>query len=148
MINPKETLIRGKVGALCDLRGANGWATRWPIIIIIIERDILPPSPRKGRNHDFKISREIVSLKVNELESNVRCRCNSLSFSPSLRRIETRALDDFRVIEHVHSFFEDFDDRAVCFDDPILSALVQMNKRRSIAQNERIYIYMYFTETI
>lgn len=70
MINPKETLIRGKVGALCDLRGANGWATRWPIIIIIIERDILPPSPRKGRNHDFKISREIVSLKVNELESN------------------------------------------------------------------------------
>lgn len=147
MINPKETLIRGKVGALCDLRGANGWATRWPIIIIIIERDILPPSPRKGRNHDFKISREIVSLKVNELESNAVATL-SLSFFPSLRRIETRALDDFRVIEHVHSFFEDFDDRAVCFDDPILSALVQMNKRRSIAQNERIYIYIYFTETI
>lgn len=99
---------RGKVGALCDLRGANGWTTRWPIIII--ERDILLP---RGREETTGLKSRGDCLKVNELESNARG-----ALSPSSRRIETRALDDFRVIEHVHSFSrrEDFDDRAVCFD--------------------------------
>lgn len=69
-----------------------------------------PPSPRKETT---SLKSRGDCLKVNELESNARG-----ALSPSSRRIETRALDDFRVIEHVHSFSrrEDFDDRAVCFD--------------------------------
>lgn len=69
-----------------------------------------PPSPRKETT---SLKSRGDCLKVNELESNARG-----ALSPSSGRIETRALDDFRVIEHVHSFSrrEDFDDRAVCFD--------------------------------
>lgn len=73
-------------------------------------------------------------------------------------RIETRALDDFRVIERVHSFSNRFFDRRLFFlfhaREMIINEGGGKMIARTIAQNERIYIYTcirvyvhaYFTE--
>lgn len=127
-----------------SLRFARG---KWLGHLLLLNVISLPS--RKRRNRDFEISGRLSPKLTNSKAI--------YELSPSSRRIETRALDDFRVIEHVHSFSkrEDFEDRAVCFDtnddNAILHSLIRMNKRRSSEQLHKtkciyIYIYTYFTE--
>lgn len=122
-----------------SLRFARG---KWLGHLLLLNVISLPS--RKRRNRDFEISGRLSPKLTNSKAI--------YELSPSSRRIETRALDDFRVIEHVHSFSkrEDFEDRAVCFDtnddNAILHSLIRMNKRRSPEQLHKtkcIYIYIY-----